>query len=530
MTQSPSADPRPAGRRRPWRVWLAVGLAILFTPFVLAVGVLGTLWARADISTAGTVAFTRPLVIPPLATSHLDANGRRVFDLRLQAGTTDFGLDRPTATWGINGSYLGPTLRAKRGEQVAVNVTNDLGQTTTLHWHGMHLPAAMDGGPHQRIEPGATWSPSWTINQPATTLWYHPHLHGATAQHVYRGLAGLFILDDSPSAALPLPRDYGIDDIPVIVQDKSFTGDGQLDQDTPLFSPTGVLGDTILVNGTRGAYQQVTTERVRLRLLNASNARIYNFGLADERGQARGFALIGTDGGLLPAPVQTTRVQLSPGERAEIVVTMRPGERTLLRSYPAELGADFWTQRFSGGDDILDILELRAAGTLTSSAPLPATLAPAPDLQEDDATTTRTFAMDGSRINRQHLDMERIDEVVTVGDTEIWQVMNNDGTPHNFHVHDVQFQILDLDGAPPPATLAGRKDTVYVAPGTTVRLLMRFADYTDPDTPYMFHCHVLRHEDRGMMGQFVVVAPGQQPGQPTAGSQHAAGHRDDGGP
>jgi hypothetical protein len=104
MTQSPSADPRPAGRRRPWRVWLAVGLAILLTPFVLAVGVLGTLWARADISTAGTVAFTRPLAIPPLANSYLDANGRRVFDLRLQAGTTDFGLDRPTATWGINGS------------------------------------------------------------------------------------------------------------------------------------------------------------------------------------------------------------------------------------------------------------------------------------------------------------------------------------------------------------------------------------------------------------------------------------------
>jgi FtsP/CotA-like multicopper oxidase with cupredoxin domain len=448
--------------------------------------------------------FSRPLAIPPLAESTVDADGRRVFDLRLQRGRTDFGLGRPTDTWGVNGSYLGPTLRAQRGEQVAVRVTNGVGEATTLHWHGMHLPAAMDGGPHQMIEPGGVWYPSWQIEQPAATLWYHPHLHGDTAQHVYRGLAGMFLIDD-PDPDPGLPRNYGVDDMPVIVQDKSFTDEGQFDEEDPLFSATGFLGDTVVVNGTVGPYADVTTENVRLRLLNASNARVYNFGLVGMDGKQQEFVLAGSDGGLLPRPLTVDRVQLSPGERAEIVVAMEPGKDVVLRSFPPQLGANFWTERFAGGDDTLDVLQLRAADTLEFSPPLPDRLAPAPDLREDDVVTTRSFRLSGTAINGRDMDMNRVDEVVGLGDTELWEVTNADGTPHNFHVHDVQFQVLDVNGTAPPAELRGWKDTVYLAPSSVVRLVMRFSDYADPDNPYMFHCHLLRHEDRGMMGQFVVV-------------------------
>jgi blue copper oxidase len=228
-----------------------------------------------------------------------------VFDLRLQTGTTELIPGQKTKTWGANGSYLGPTLRASRGDEVRINVHNGLPETTTVHWHGMHLPAAADGGPHQMIEPGTTWSPEWRIDQPAATLWYHPHLMGETAKQVYRGVAGMFILDDPESQALPLPREYGVDDIPVILQDKSFNDDRSLDTSPGLISPTGLLGSDIFVNGTYARYLEVTDSRVRFRLLNASNARVYNVGCDDDRE----FELIGTDGGLLEAPEALMRIQ-----------------------------------------------------------------------------------------------------------------------------------------------------------------------------------------------------------------------------
>lgn len=526
-TRPPEVRP-PAGprRRRRWVRWLVLVVGALLALPLLGLAFVATQWFGSLTNTAGEASFARPMAIPPLADSTVDARGRRVFDLRMQAGSTDFGQGRPTETWGFNGSYLGPTLRAERGERVQVNVTNDIGQTSTVHWHGMHLPARMDGGPHQVIEPGATWSPNWRVDQPAATLWYHPHPHGATAQHVYRGLAGMFLLDDPEADALDLPDRYGIDDLPVIVQDKAFTRDGQLDDAGSLFANTGVLGDTILVNGTVTPHQDVRTERVRLRLLNASNARIYNFGFADDQQ----FELIGTDGGLLPAPVTMDRLRLSPGERAEVVVTMRPGQDSVLRSYPPDLGADAFQERFSGGDDTFDVLQLRAADLLEPSPPLPVRLASAPALDDADATTTRTFRLGASDINDRDMDPARIDEVVTVGDTEVWEVRNAAGTPHNFHVHDVQFQVLHLDGEPPPPELSGWKDTVYVTPGSTVRLIMRFTDYADPNVPYMFHCHLLEHEDAGMMGQFVVVRPGQQPGRLAgAGPGRHDDHAADGG-
>jgi FtsP/CotA-like multicopper oxidase with cupredoxin domain len=467
----------------------------------------GWLWARASISTAGKVHFANPLAIPPLARSRLDDAGRRIFDLTAGSGSHDFGSGR-AQTWGFNGGYLGPTLRAARGEQVVVNVRNRLAEETSVHWHGMHLPAAMDGGPHQPIAPGETWSPSWRIDQPAATLWYHPHPHGVTARHVYRGLAGLFIVDDPQTAAPDLPNRYGVDDIPLIVQDKQLTGDGQLDEGGPMFGAMGILGDTIAVNGTVAPYLDVTTERVRLRLLNASNARSYDFGFADDRP----FWLVGTDGGLLPAPVDTTRVGLSPGERAEVVVTVRPGEDAVLRSTPPRQGLNPLTARFSGGADTFDIVQLRAAKRLTHSTAVPRRLVDVPRLDPAEAVRRRTFRFGGHQINGQTMDMSRIDATVVRDTTEIWRITNLDGLPHSFHVHDVQFQVLSVDGRQPAAALRGWKDTVYLPQDAPVEIIVRFADYTDPNVPYMFHCHMLRHEDAGMMGQFVVVEPGQRAG------------------
>jgi FtsP/CotA-like multicopper oxidase with cupredoxin domain len=464
-------------------------------------------YTRADIHTVGDLDFANPLRIPPVLEPDTDAQGRKVFDLDLQQGTSELVPGRTTETWGANGSYLGPTLRASRGDEVLVNVHNDLSDATTIHWHGMHLPADADGNPHQPIAPGDTWSPYWRIDQPAATLFYHPHPHGQTADHVYRGVAGLFLLDDA-DAPSGLPSDYGANDIPVILQDKRFDNSGALDTGAPMISSLGQLGDTILVNGTYAPYTEVGDARVRFRLLNASAARVYNIGLADERE----FDLIATDGGLFERPARLERVQLSPGERAEIVAAFAPGEEVVLRSFEPELGTNFFEDRFAGGDDSFDLLQIRAASNLAFSPPVPDRLAPHVHLHEEDAVRTRRFELDGRSINGEKLDVSRIDLLIEAGTTEVWEVHNASGTPHNFHPHGVSFSVLDHDGNPPPPHLTGLKDTVYVRPGTAVRLLVRFGDYADPDTPYMFHCHVLEHEDRGMMGQFVVVEPGQEAG------------------
>jgi FtsP/CotA-like multicopper oxidase with cupredoxin domain len=491
--------------RLPWRKLLAGGAVVAVVVAALAVGAGAWIYSRARTSNVGDLDFANELAIPPLAEPAVAADGSKVFDLRFTAGESHLVDDGPSETWGLNGTYLGPTIRASRGDRVRVDVTNGVDETTTLHWHGMHLPARMDGGPHQTVEPGDTWSPSWTIDQPAATLWYHPHLHGETAAHVYRGAAGMFLVDD-PAAEPDLPDTYGVDDIPLIVQDKKFDDDGSLDSPEPVLDTVGLLGETIVVNGTTDPHLDVTTERVRLRVLNASNARVYDLGFPD----GRRFLQVASDAGLLERPHRTGRLQLSPGERAEIVVEVEPGERTVLRSFAPDLGVPVF-ERFAGGDDSFDIVELRAADALVPSPPVPEQLATIDRPDAAAAATTREFRLGGNQINGRSMDMDRVDEVVTVGDTEIWEVTNADGNPHSFHPHLVHFAVLDVDGEAPPPELAGWKDTIYVPPDTTVRLVARFDDHADPTTPYMFHCHVLRHEDQGMMGQFVVVEPGDSP-------------------
>ncbi|WP_067821536.1 multicopper oxidase family protein [Nocardia inohanensis] len=465
-------------------------------------------------ATATTGAATRPLPIPPLAPSTLDAGGVRRFTLRVQAGSSQILPGKSTPTWGYDGAILGPTLRAREGETVAVSVHNTLDEATSVHWHGMHVPAACDGGPHQMIAPGGHWDPSWRIEQPAATLWYHPHPHGNTEKHVYRGLSGLFLIEDADTDRLDLPREYGIDDIPVIIQDKSFTADGALDERRP--NSYGLLGDTLVVNGITGAHLDVRTERVRLRLLNGSSSRVFQLAFADERR----IELIATDGGLLPEPVALQQLTLSPGERAEIVVGVRGGESVGLRAVPVQMRAGLDRPERFGFDDSFDVLTLRAAARPGAVPALPAALTAALPAHPE-AGVDRSFDLKWFMINGRKMDMNRIDMTIPTGATEVWAVRNLEDWPHNFHVHDTRLRIRAIDGNPPPPHLSGWKDTVYTEPGRTYELVLSFPGPADPTYPYMFHCHLLHHEDAGMMGQFLILDPGQAPTPMTMPMEHA---------
>lgn len=481
------------------RTLLVAGLATMTVPALSSCSGTGG-GARRPVTAPDD--FSTPLAVPLLDEGTLVSPGVREFALTAREGTHDMGTGVATPTWGFNGDHLGPTLRARSGETVRVRVTNDLPEETTVHWHGMHLPAVMDGGPHQMIEPGGTWEPAWTIDQPAASLWYHPHPHGATEEHVYRGLAGMFWIDPDEGPDTRLPHRYGIDDVPVVVQDKRLDDDGELDLDDQGLE-IGLLGDRVLANGTWGGHVEASTELLRLRLLNGSTARTYGLGFSDDRD----FDVVATDGGLLERPVATTRVRLSPGERAEVVVRLAPAERVRLVSYGAELG-DVVIPSVFGADDVIDVLEIRARDRLEPSPPLPEVLTSIERLDPSAADARREWELEGREINGQGMDMDRVDATVTAGALEQWTVRSRNPYPHNFHVHDVQFRVVAVDGAPPPPLLAGLKDTVYLEPHVSYDLLMRFGDHADPEHPYMFHCHLLLHEDDGMMGQFVVVDDG----------------------
>ncbi len=463
-------------------------------------------------------AHINPLKIPPVDEGRRVGN-KTVYDLNIQNGVTEFFKGLKTPTRGINGTYLGTTMRMRNGENVQINVKNTIGETTTLHWHGLHLPASQDGGPHQPIDNGATWSPSFEVKQKAATFWYHSHQFHKTSEHVWQGLAGMIIVDDEESGALDLPREYGVDDIPVVLQDRRFNRDGRMD-----YSPSrpdimmGLVGNVPMVNGTLSPFVEAKSKIIRLRILNGSNASTYNLGFND----GRSFAQIGTDGGLLEAPYNTNNITLSPGERAEILVDVSGGNNFILQSRAAAssggMGMGMMGGMMGGGSQSFNFLEIRPSQSLKNSAIIPAKLAKIDWLNQADAVKTRPFVLEmamgpmvmlgltnSHTINGSAMKMNRIDETVKMGDTEIWELGNTSPIPHPFHVHDVQFQILTRNGSRPHPGERGLKDTVLINPGDRVRVIAKFQDYADPDTPYMYHCHILEHEDAGMMGQFVVV-------------------------
>jgi FtsP/CotA-like multicopper oxidase with cupredoxin domain len=424
------------------------------------------------------------LMIPELLEPTL-TDGVAQFDLSIGASSHDFGSGAATDTISYNDqSVLGPTLRWASGDDIEVRVTNTLAEATTAHWHGADVPAEADGGPHGRIDPGQTWVAEFPVIQPAATLWYHPHLMGTSAEQVFAGAAGMIIVDDDNPLAADLPGTYGVDDIPVIMQDREFAADGQLAFEID-DGGDGDLNPDLTVNGTLDAYTTVPAGPVRLRLLNGSQARVYELSVSNGS-----MVKIASDGGYLAGPVPLDTLTLGPGDRAEIIVDTSGGLATLI-------DADFGR-----------VLELRTDPDLPTAQPPPPQLATIDAITVDEIDRDRVFLMGrvdgGWGINGEQMDMTRIDQTITFGDTERWTITVRDGV-HTFHPHQTQFQILEINGQPPPPEDAGWEDTVLVTEDADVVIAARFDSYTNPDTPYMFHCHVLDHEHLGMMGQFRVV-------------------------
>jgi FtsP/CotA-like multicopper oxidase with cupredoxin domain len=257
------------------------------------------------------------LFIPPIIEDEDPSPTSSSFTLIAQESTKEFLQGKDTETYGYNGDYLGYTIRVKNGEQVNFKILNNLTEETTVHWHGLLVEGEMDGGPHNVILPRNEWNPNFVINQPAATLWYHAHPMHRTGGQVYRGLAGLFIIDDEESEGLNLPDDYGVNDIPLIIQDRRFAEDGTLIYKTNMNDiMQGMIGDTILVNGTVDPLLEVATVKTRFRMLNGANARTFEFELSN----GTPFIQIASDGGLLESPIEMKSLRLSPGERAEIII------------------------------------------------------------------------------------------------------------------------------------------------------------------------------------------------------------------
>ena len=431
------------------------------------------------------------LLIPPLLEPTVE-DGVSRYGLTIGASQHDYQRGAGmTDTYAYNGgSVLGPTLRLRTGDSVAISVKNELEETTTTHWHGADVPAEDDGGPHSMIAPGATWVADFDVIQPAATLWYHPHVHGFTAEHVYRGAAGLMIIDDDNPAGARLPATYGVDDIPVIIQDRAFTADGQLDFAID-DGDGGNLDGVLTVNGTINPYVEIPTGPVRLRLLNGSQGRIYQLSVA-----GGDMTKIASDGGYLASPVAIEQLTLAPGDRAEIVVNVGSESAALV---DGTFGR---------------VLELRPNGSASGAGMLPERLASIERISESEITVDRIFNMGDARnfwefdaswaINGVQFDMNRIDARVQLGATERWTLTSDDGQ-HVFHPHQIQFQILSINGEPPPPEESGWEDSVLVNDEREVVIAARFHTYAAEDIPYMFHCHILDHEDLGMMGQFLIV-------------------------
>jgi len=438
-------------------------------------------------------------------------------------------------------SYPGPLLRLRRGQRVRVRLENDLPEDTTVHWHGLHVPPDVDGQPRFPIAPGKSMTVTFDVVDRAGLYWYHPHPHGPEGGRVgfqsYAGLAGPLVIEDETESALGLPA--GDQEMVLILQDRSFAGDNELTyfdsgMGSMMTRMRGFLGDRILVNGQPPETRAVGTQPYRLRILNGSNARIYKLAWSD----GRRVTVIGTGGGLLAAPERRPFVTLAPAQRIDLWLDMssaRPGDALQLvsESYGAGMMANMkggammgeMMGNSTGGAALpagtrFALLKLRVTRSEHGGMPLPEHLArdlTPPRLTID--TRLRRFQlgmvmMRGFTINGRRFEGATVadEETVALGDTEIWEFVNDTMMPHPMHVHGLQFTIVDrrqIDGRRGGASLAagvvdaGLHDTVLVLPGERVRIALTFTDF---DGLYLYHCHNMEHEDNGMMRYYRVRA------------------------
>lgn len=454
------------------------------------------------------------------------------------------------------GRFLGPIIRVRRGQRMRVDLINELPESTIIHWHGLHVPEDMDGHPRYAIAPGERYVYEFTVVNRAGSYWFHPHPHGRTGKQVYFGMAGLLLVSDDEEAALDLPA--GAYDLPLVIQDRSFGDDNQLVylSDSPGGTSTrepqsrgmmgggmmgdgmgsmmarmmGVLGDDILVNCTLQASLEVERRAYRLRLFNASNTRMYKLAWGDEAP----ITVIGTDGGLLSAPVQRDYLLLAPAERVDLWVDFghwQPGTELALRSLPFE-GGMAMAGMMMGSSALPDgapfhVLRFRVGNGAPVRATMPQRLAALPPPEPRVAVNfdspkvfDLTMGMMVWGINGASFDMQAVSplETVRLGTQEIWEFRNdsrggmmNMAMPHSMHVHGLQFRVIGRtvaswatrqhDTVSAGFVDEGWKDTVLVMPGERVRILLRFADYPGL---FLYHCHMLEHEDSGLMRNYLV--------------------------
>jgi len=461
-----------------------------------------------------------------------------------------------TPMWRYNNNPLPVVIKTSKGTEMTLNLDNQLDSNSTIHWHGFQIPAIMDGGPDVPVEANATKAYTFTMVQQAAPLWFHPHPDMQTGKQVYMGLAGVYLLSDEVSKALEDAKKIpsGTKDTVLLVQDRRFTaevnGVRELAYKTMDMDSNGMLGDTVLVNGSVLPKQEVTDTKHRYRLYNVSNARTYDFALSD----GSDFTVIGTDGGLLQKPVTVNHIMLGAAERVEIVIDFAKytvGNNVMLVSKPFNAGMMSMGQSGDGGTtsipnmgsggmnnptpetDNSTIEGMLANGTGLAIMRFDVTSSEVEDvvtlytdietdselsasittrLSEADATnpTERQFLMSmggmGTQnmsfvINNTPFDMTKVNEFVAAGAKEVWSIRNMSPMAHPFHAHAIQYQILTRNGVPASGTDLGWKDTFLVQPGETVRVI---GDFATAEGDYMYHCHILEHEDAGMMGYFRV--------------------------
>jgi len=440
---------------------------------------------------------------------------------------------KPTRMWGFGGSSPGPTFETRSGQPLLVEWANDLPLQHFLpidhtihgaeasksdvravtHLHGAKAPPKSDGYPDDWYVPGKSAVYHYPNHQEASQLWYHDHALGITRLNVYAGMFGSFLIRDEFEDGLNLPK--GKFEIPLMIYDRAFDRDGQLfypvspDPKSPWVSE--VFGDAVLVNGKLFPYLEVEPRKYRFRLLNAANARFFH--LTFSNGQQ--FHQIGTDLGFLSAPVALKSLLIAPAERADLIVDFsdHAGETIVVNS------------------DALTVMQFRVAKKVAvpDTSTLPSTLRPVAKLDPASAVKTRILTvgeaddMAGNArtmlLNNAHWDMP-VTESPKLNSVEVWNLLNFTDDSHPIHLHLVRFQIIDRrtfvpeyyyhggkiqyigQPVPPAPNEAGWKDTVQVHPGMVTRIIARFEGYPGR---YVWHCHILEHEDNEMMRPYDVV-------------------------
>jgi spore coat protein A len=487
-------------RRDALKLGLAAGAGALSANTALA----GT--ARADIAAPvpppiTVPLFQGPLPVPQVLQPGTETQGSDTYDMAMVKSTHEIAPGRTTTLQTFAGHFPGPTIRARRGRPVELRLTNQLTVPTATHLHGGHNAHSDDGYPLDTVAPGGTRTYRYPNEQQAASLWYHDHAFGHESENVYRGLAGLYLLGDDYEDSLPLPS--GAYDVPLMLRDAHIAADGTL-----VYDMTNVKGadrKTILVNGAPTPYFEVAARKYRFRIANAANQRIFVLKLAD----GGTITQIGSDGGLLPEPVELASISVWPAERVDVVIDF--SRRAVGSSLVLEN-----TEAFPG--ERTEVMRFDVVREAEDPSSVPTRFNPLSPLGEPQVR--RTFELSSNPaahsylINGKAFDPNRIDFSATQGVTESWTVSNLDKRipiPHTFHVHLAQVRITARNGKAPAAAERGLKDTMSVRPGETVTFSVRFEDH---DGLYLYHCHMLEHAMDGMMGQLdVVPAALKRPGR-----------------